>query len=107
MIVATAFKNLPSNQKVIVFLSDPTDNYAQAELLSPPENSRRWSAYNFSMQEVIMIVLRVVAVCFVSCIMLASAEVNAQDKADQLRSIERARLRALVDADIPTASPAR
>jgi ketosteroid isomerase-like protein len=51
-----------------------------------------------------MIVLRVVAVCFVSCMMLASAEVNAQDKADQLRSIERARLRALVDADIPTAS---
>ncbi len=38
-----------------------------------------------------MIVLRVVAVCFVSCMMLASAEVNAQDKADQLRSIERAR----------------
>ncbi len=36
-----------------------------------------------------MIVLRVVAVCFVSCMMLASAEVNAQDKADQLRSIER------------------
>ena len=54
-----------------------------------------------------MMVLRVVAVCFVSCMMLASAEVNAQDKADQLRSIERARLRALVDADIPTASPAR
>ncbi len=51
-----------------------------------------------------MIVLRVVAVCFVSCMMLASAEVNAQDKADQLRTIERARLRALVDADIPTAS---
>ena len=51
-----------------------------------------------------MIVLRVVAVCFVSFMMLASAEVNAQDKADQLRSIERARLRALVDADIPTAS---
>ena len=51
-----------------------------------------------------MIVLRVVAVCFVSCMMLASAEVNAQDKADQLRRIERARLRALVDADIPTAS---
>ena len=50
-----------------------------------------------------MMVLRVVAVCFVSCMMLASAEVNAQDKADQLRSIERARLRALVDADIPTA----
>ena len=51
-----------------------------------------------------MIILRVVAVCFVSCMILASAEVNAQDKADQLRRIERARLRALVDADIPTAS---
>src|SRR5688572_1836541 len=55
------------------------------------------------MQEVIMIVLRVVAVCFVSCMMLASAEVNAQDKADQLRSIERTRLRSLVDADVATA----
>jgi Domain of unknown function (DUF4440) len=55
------------------------------------------------MQEVIMIVLRVVAVSFVSCMMLASAEVNAQDKADQLRSIERARLRSLVDADVATA----
>jgi ketosteroid isomerase-like protein len=51
-----------------------------------------------------MIVLRVVAVYFVSCMMLASAEVNAQDRADQLRAIERARLRSLVDADIPTAS---
>ena len=51
-----------------------------------------------------MIILRVVAVCFVSCMILASAEVNAQDKADQLRRIERARLRALVDADIATAS---
>ena len=51
-----------------------------------------------------MISLRVMAICFVTCMMLASAEVNAQDKADQLRTIERARLRALVDADIPTAS---
>ena len=50
-----------------------------------------------------MIVRRVVAVCFVSCMMLASAEVNAQDKADQLRTIERARLRTLVDADVATA----
>ena len=50
-----------------------------------------------------MIVRRVVAVCFVSCMMLASAEVNAQDKADQLRTIERARLRSLVDADVATA----
>ena len=31
-------------------------------------------------------------------------DVKAQSKADQLRAIERARLRALVDADIPTAS---
>jgi hypothetical protein len=33
----------------------------------------------------------------------ASAEVHAQDKADQLRAIERARLRSLVDADVATA----
>ena len=35
--------------------------------------------------------------------MLASAEVNAKDRADQLRAIERARLRSLVDADVATA----
>jgi ketosteroid isomerase-like protein len=35
--------------------------------------------------------------------MLASAEVNAKDRADQLRAIERARLRSLVDADMATA----
>lgn len=50
-----------------------------------------------------MILLRVMAVCFVTCTMLASTQVNAQDKADQLRAIERARLRSLVDADVATA----
>ena len=35
--------------------------------------------------------------------MLASAEVTAQDRADQLRAIERERLRSLVDADMATA----
>jgi len=35
--------------------------------------------------------------------MLASAEVNAKDRADQLRAIERARLRSLVDADMSIA----
>jgi Domain of unknown function (DUF4440) len=35
---------------------------------------------------------------------LASAEVSAQDKADQLRTIERQRLRSLVDADMATAN---
>jgi hypothetical protein len=42
-------------------------------------------------------------ICFMTCTMLASTEVNAQDKADQLRAIERARLRSLVDADVATA----
>jgi ketosteroid isomerase-like protein len=32
------------------------------------------------------------------------ADVNAQSKADKLRAIERERLRALVNADIPTAN---
>ena len=50
-----------------------------------------------------MILLRVMAICFVTWMMLAPAEVNAQDKADQLRAIERARLRSLVDADVATA----
>lgn len=35
---------------------------------------------------------------------LSAIDVKAQSKADQLRAIERQRLRALVDADIPTAS---
>ena len=34
----------------------------------------------------------------------SAAEVNGQSKADKLRAIERERLRALVDADIPTAN---
>lgn len=34
----------------------------------------------------------------------STTDVNAQSKADKLRVIERERLRALVDADIPTAS---
>jgi hypothetical protein len=50
-----------------------------------------------------MILLRVMAVCFVTCMMLASTEVHAQEKADQLRAIERGRLRSLVDADVATA----
>ena len=50
-----------------------------------------------------MIVLKVMAICVVTCMMLASAEVNAKDRADQLRAIERARLRSLVDADMATA----
>jgi hypothetical protein len=50
-----------------------------------------------------MIILKVMAICFVTCMMLASAEVNAKDRADQLRAIERARLRSLVDADMATA----
>ena len=34
----------------------------------------------------------------------SATDVNAQSKADKLRAIERERLRALVEADIPTAS---
>ena len=50
-----------------------------------------------------MILLRVMAIGLVTCTMLASAEVNPKDRADQLRAIERARLRSLVDADMATA----
>jgi len=48
-------------------------------------------------------ILRVMTACFVASVILAPADVNAQDTADQLRAIERARLRALVDADVATA----
>ena len=34
----------------------------------------------------------------------SAAEVSAQSRADKLRATERERLRALVDADIPTAT---
>ncbi len=47
--------------------------------------------------------VKVMAVCILTCTMLVSTEVQGQDKADQLRAIERARLRALVDADVATA----
>ncbi|HZI26973.1 MAG TPA: nuclear transport factor 2 family protein [Gemmatimonadaceae bacterium] len=50
-----------------------------------------------------MIRFRMMAICFVTCTMLAPAEASAQDEADQLRAIERARLRSLVEADLPTA----
>lgn len=50
-----------------------------------------------------MIILKVMAICFVTCMMLSSTDVNAQDRADQIRAIERARLRSLVDADMETA----
>ena len=48
-------------------------------------------------------ILRVMTACFVALAILAPADVNAQDTADQLRAIERSRLRALVDADVATA----
>ena len=50
-----------------------------------------------------MIALRVMAMCLVACTMLVSAEARGQDEADQLRAIERARLRSLVEGDLPTA----
>jgi hypothetical protein len=52
-----------------------------------------------------MILFRVVAICLVTCMMLAPTEVHAQDKAEQLRAIEHARLRSLVDADVETSAP--
>jgi len=50
-----------------------------------------------------MILVRMMAICFVTFTMLASAEASAQDEADELRAIERARFRSLVEADLPTA----
>ena len=50
-----------------------------------------------------MSLLRATAVCFVACVILAPTEVNAQDIADQLRAVERARLRSLVEAGLETA----
>lgn len=50
-----------------------------------------------------MILFRVMAICLVTFMMLAPTEVQAQNKADRLRAIERARLRSLVDADVATA----
>ena len=47
--------------------------------------------------------LRVMTACFVASAILAPGDVNAQDTADQLRAIERTRLRSLVDADMATA----
>ncbi len=50
-----------------------------------------------------MILPRVMAMCFATGTMLASTEASAQDEPDQLRAIEHARLRSLVEADLPTA----
>lgn len=46
---------------------------------------------------------RVIATCWIGGAILAATCVIAQDKADQLRAIERERLRSLVDADMATA----
>ena len=48
-------------------------------------------------------ILRVITVSFVASTILAPVHVTAQETADKLRAIERARLRSLVDADIATA----
>src|SRR4029434_10675580 len=66
-------------------------------------NMLRWRHRSAADAGEMMILLRVMAICFVTCTMLASAGVNAQDRADQLRAIERARLRSLVNADVATA----
>ena len=50
-----------------------------------------------------MILSRVVVVCVVGVVMLATADVGAQNEIDQLRTTERERLRSLVDADMETA----
>lgn len=44
-----------------------------------------------------------VTACVLAWTIFTPADVNAQDTADQLRAIERARLRSLVDADVATA----
>lgn len=50
-----------------------------------------------------MILSRVAAVCVIGVVMLARADVSAQNAIDQLRTTERERLRSLVDADMETA----
>src|SRR5688572_1867469 len=50
-----------------------------------------------------MILRTLMVICFVACVMLAASAVSAQKKADELRAIEKERLRSLVDADIATA----
>lgn len=50
-----------------------------------------------------MILSRVVAICAIGGVMLLATDVNAQNEADQLRAIERERLRSLVDADMEVA----
>lgn len=42
-------------------------------------------------------------ICLMICLMLVATDVAAQNAADQLRAIERQRLRSLVDADLPAA----
>jgi hypothetical protein len=51
-------------------------------------------------QELVMILSRVVAICVLS---FMAADASAQNEADQLRAIERERLRSLVDADMEVA----
>ena len=43
------------------------------------------------------------SICLMICLMLVATDVPAQNAADQLRAIERERLRSLVDADLPAA----
>lgn len=50
-----------------------------------------------------MILSRVAAVCVIGVVILATADVSAQNEIDQLRTTERERLRSLVDADMETA----
>jgi len=46
---------------------------------------------------------KVTGAYLIVCVLLTAATLNAQDTADQIRDIERERLRALVDADVETA----
>lgn len=50
-----------------------------------------------------MIFRRLVAVCLAGGLVLATADVSAQDEASELRAIERERLRSLVDANLEVA----
>jgi ketosteroid isomerase-like protein len=50
-----------------------------------------------------MILHRVIVISLIVGVMLAATGASAQSESDQLRAIERERLRSLVDADVATA----
>jgi ketosteroid isomerase-like protein len=62
------------------------------------------TARSFRTDQVFLMTLRrLMAACLIGGMVLMATDVIAQDTADQLRDIERERLRSLVDADVATA----